>query len=408
MVRFIHAADLHLDSPFNGLQSMPEKYLKEVRESTFQAIAMLVENAIKRQVDFVLISGDIYDSDDRSIRAQAFFRKKMNMLQKHGIEVYLIHGNHDYVTEGAAHLKMPENVHIFGEKPESKTFQTSEGELVCLTGFSYHKKWITEKKIEDYPMRKQGADWHIGMLHGYFEGGSEQHAKYAPFTMQDLKRKGYDYWALGHIHKRQILSQHPLICYPGNTQGRNKKESGEKGFLLVELSEAEQKIEFIPTASIEWFNLRINACDVTEINDLFQMIENKMLFLRSMEVDLIVSLTLEMQQENYTSLSTKILNGELLAAFQHAAGEKPFVWVNEIRIETRKEGAYSSIANVFHSEWENAVADMRETNALSKILEDFFRNASSSDGLPIEEAEFREELVNNAIRLAESAIGEEN
>ena len=407
MVKFIHAADLHLDSPFNGLHAMPERFLKKVRHSTFDAMERLTEAAINRQVDFVVLSGDIYDYEDRSIKAQSFFRHQMEKLNACSIPVYLIHGNHDYITENAVQLNMPENVKIFDVTPETVVLQTKTGGKVFLTGFSYGQKWVKNRMIEKYPTRRPEADFHIGLLHGFFEGGTDQHAQYAPFTVGELKSKGYDYWALGHIHKRQCLSESPLIFYSGNIQGRNKKETGEKGFLLVELTDSGNQVEFIPASKIQWENISINASTVDTLDGVYQLVEKKIRILSALDTNLVVTFTVTLPSNIDENLLRKLLKGELLAAFQQEKDDSPFIWVNDIRYLMKDEEKRHSIASAFEEEWEQSLEEMKNEKVLSSVLEDFYRNASVSGVLPLQEDEYREEILQEAIRIIHSAVGGE-
>lgn len=151
MVKFIHAADLHLDSPFIGLKSLPEFIWNAIYLSTFSALTKIVDSAITNQVDFICLVGDIYDTDERSVKAQAYLRNEMERLNSMNIPVYLLHGNHDYIENTGLHLDMPQNVFLFNETVETKWLTTKEGEQIAITGFSYDKRWVLERKIVDYP-----------------------------------------------------------------------------------------------------------------------------------------------------------------------------------------------------------------------------------------------------------------
>ncbi len=268
-ISFIHAADLHLDSPMVGLKYLPANILSRVRESTFAALEKLTAAAIDRNVDFVVLAGDLYDGEDRSLRAQSRFRNEMKKLLQHNIPVFVIHGNHDHLNGSWVHLDMPENVHVFGSDLEMKRLQTKRGETIHLYGFSYLQRHVFDKRIEDY-QKIDPADFHIGILHGN-EGGSTDHDNYAPFTIKDLHEKQFDYWALGHIHKRTIVSENPPIIYPGNTQGRNKKELGVKGCYHVTLNETETKMEFVETSTVIWDEVTIDTAESDNFQEIFQL-----------------------------------------------------------------------------------------------------------------------------------------
>ncbi|WP_028393222.1 metallophosphoesterase family protein [Bacillus cihuensis] len=258
-VVFLHAADLHLDSPFTGLKSVPKAWTDEMRESPFKAFRNIIGTAIEQKVDFMLLSGDLFDGENRSLRTQVKFRREMERLKAAGIPVYIIHGNHDHLGGAWIHVDFPDNVHVFSEKTEMKLFQKSDGTLVHLYGFSYPKRHVTERMIDTYA-KIEGADYHIGLLHGNLEGVTT-HSPYAPFTLRDLTDKHFDYWALGHIHKREIISEQPLAIYPGNIQGRNRKENGEKGCYLIELNGSDWKQQFIRTSEVIWDTVTVTISE---------------------------------------------------------------------------------------------------------------------------------------------------
>ena len=265
MVKFIHAADLHLDSPFIGLKTLPDFIWNAIYLSTFSALTTIVDSAIQEKVDFICLVGDIYDNDERSVKAQAYLRNEMERLNKAEIPVYLLHGNHDYIENTGLHLEMPENVVVFTESVETKWYTTTEKDEVAISGFSYDKRWVLERKIKEYPEKHPRAKYHIGLLHGFSEGLESEHGNYAPFSLGELRSKRYDYWALGHIHKRQQLAENPPVIYPGNTQGRSSKESGEKGFELVTLTESGVSMEFRPTSTIQWKTIDLSIKEIKSL-----------------------------------------------------------------------------------------------------------------------------------------------
>lgn len=272
-ITFIHAADLHLDSPFKGLRKLPEELLKQIKDSTFESFQRLIDEAITREVDFVLFSGDLYDGENRNLRTQVKFRKEMKRLEQHGIQVYIIHGNHDHLGGKWISIEQPNNVHIFSGQSEVKEFKKDDS-TTYIYGYSYPTQHVNQSIVDKY-VKKEGADYHIGMLHGSAEGQSE-HSRYAPFTVDELVRKSFDYWALGHIHKRQDLASSPPIIYPGNIQGRHKKESGVKGCYYVKLQGKHAQLEFVPTSTIVWQSLEVPL----EENDTFDqlLMKCRMLF----------------------------------------------------------------------------------------------------------------------------------
>src|SRR5690625_1617152 len=201
-ISFIHAADLHLDSPFKGLTNLPDTILSQVRESTFLAFDNLVTTAINKQVDFVILVGDLFDNEVQSLKAQVYLKKAFEKLQFHGINVYLSYGNHDFINGNIHPMKYPENVFIFPNKQvTSFTFEKNNQKLASIYGFSYETRSVTTNKTSEYMISDESIPFHIAMLHGSVYGNKE-HYPYAPFQLTDLMDKPFNYWALGHIHKQ--------------------------------------------------------------------------------------------------------------------------------------------------------------------------------------------------------------
>ncbi len=225
---------------------------------------------------------------------------------------------------------MPENVHSFSQKIETKVLQTTRGEIVHLYGFSYPQRHVYERKIDEY-QKMEGADFHIGILHGN-EGGSHDHDNYAPFSVKDLQQKGFDYWALGHIHKRTILSENPPIIYPGNIQGRNKKETGPKGFYFVELTEEESKLEFIESSDIFWEEAVVDATAAESFHDVFLLCQSEINRLRKTKAGTFLSLTLQNVQLN-DYREKRSLNDELFELLlEDEKDEESFVQLVDLTI----------------------------------------------------------------------------
>ncbi|MFF2446269.1 exonuclease SbcCD subunit D [Neobacillus sp. NPDC058068] len=334
-ISFIHAADLHLDSPMVGLKHLPANIFTRVKESTFTALKKLTATAIEQQVDFVILAGDLFDGEDRSLRAQSRFRMEMLKLSEQEIPVYVVHGNHDHLNGSWVHLDMPENVHVFNSEVETKRLETKSGEIVHLSGFSYPTRHVFARKIDDYQMLA-GADFHIGILHGNESSGTE-HDNYAPFTIKDLQKKDFDYWALGHIHKRCILSENPPIIYPGNIQGRNKKETGSKGFYHVTLSDAETELDFIESSDIVWEEVTLDAASAKNFHDILQLCQSTIDKLRRDKTGVFLTLFIEnIQLDN--DLEKRSLDSELIELILDVEREEEsFVWLVGLNIKESQQ-----------------------------------------------------------------------
>ncbi|NIA05099.1 MAG: DNA repair exonuclease [Proteobacteria bacterium] len=233
MVRFIHTADIHLDSPLKGLEAHEDAPVDEIRGATRRAFDNLIELAVEEEVDFVLIAGDLYDGDWKDYNTGLFFVDRMGKLDRAGIRVFIILGNHDAASRITKTMPLPDNVTLLSSrKPQTVLL---DGLGVAIHGQSYPSRAVTENLVAQYPL-KDPDYFNIGLLHTALTG-RPGHEPYAPCTVDDLLAKGYDYWALGHIHRREAVSADPLIVFPGNIQGRHIRETGGKGATLVAIED---------------------------------------------------------------------------------------------------------------------------------------------------------------------------
>lgn len=232
-MKFIHAADIHLDSPLAGLAAYKDAPADLLRTVTRDAFTKLVDAAIEEAVDFMVIAGDLYDGSWKDYNTGHFFCREMGRLNKADIPVYLLFGNHDADSEMTKKLTLPPNVHQF-ESRKANTF-CIEKLKVALHGRSYKEAATVDNLAATYPAPIPG--WiNIGVLHTALEGYAA-HANYAPCSLAELSAKGYDYWALGHVHEHAILQKEPWVVFPGNLQGRHIRETGERGAMLVTADE---------------------------------------------------------------------------------------------------------------------------------------------------------------------------
>ncbi|MGF2615236.1 DNA repair exonuclease [Rossellomorea vietnamensis] len=349
-VTFIHTADLHLDSPFKGLKHLPEELFQRVQNSTFVSFERIVDHALRKKVDLFLISGDLYDEEDRSIRAQARLKKQFQRLCEAGIAVYIIHGNHDYLGNYWSHLEMPDNVKVFGADVEEFIHTTNGGSRVHLYGFSYDTRHVLERKAVDYPAVRNNGDIHIALLHGSEAGETSAHETYAPFTIKDLKEKNYHYWALGHIHVRQELSASPPIVYPGNIQGRHRKETGPKGCYTVTIDNEGSELEFIETQEILWEKTTISLKEETKLSQVFELCKSEMERFRK-NGNTFLEIEITDTEGLGADVLEKIKTGEILEAFQDGEEHQDaFVWVHSLRIKENTGIAYIEGQETFLNE----------------------------------------------------------
>lgn len=230
-MRFIHAADIHLDSPLRGLEAYPDAPLEEIRAATRRAFDNLIDLAIEEQVAFVLLCGDLYDGNWRDYNTGLYFAQRMGRLQQAGIRVFIVSGNHDAESHITRHLQLPDNVQVFSTR-KTQSLRIEEWGI-ALHGRGYAERAVSENLVASYPQGEAGW-FHIGLLHTALNG-RPGHEPYAPCTLDQLFSKGYDYWALGHVHQRELISESPWVVFPGNLQGRHIRERGAKGCTLVTL-----------------------------------------------------------------------------------------------------------------------------------------------------------------------------
>ena len=262
--RFLHVADIHLDSPLLNLTRYEDAPTDAFRGATRQALDNLVQLAIEEEVQFVLIAGDLYDGDCRDFNTPRWLRNRMEELKAAGARLFIIQGNHDAQSrmKRAFRLQLPDNVHLFTtNKPETVSIEELQ---VAVHGQGFATASVTEDLSADYPTSRRG--WlNIGLLHTNC-GAVEGHDNYAPSTIEGLLAKGYDYWALGHIHKRQLVHESdPWIVYPGNIQGRHINEEGQKGCTLVTVEDGRiSSVAHRELDVVRWMRCHVDASGCAE------------------------------------------------------------------------------------------------------------------------------------------------
>ena len=232
-MKFIHTADIHLDSPLYRLEAYEGAPVEEVRQASRRAFENLIDLAIEESVDFVLIAGDLFDGDWKDYNTGLYFIKQVRRLSDARIQVFIISGNHDAAGKMTRTLPYPDNVHVLSSRrPETRIIDHLN---VAVHGQGFPKVAVTDNLAIDYPDPIPGH-FNIGLLHTSLTG-REGHENYAPCSLDDLLNKGFDYWALGHVHQFEMVSQKPPIVFPGCIQGRHIRETGAKGCVLVTAEE---------------------------------------------------------------------------------------------------------------------------------------------------------------------------
>lgn len=274
-VTFIHTADIHLDTPFRGLTGIDTALARRLKQATHQAFHHIVDHCLAEPVDFLLIAGDTFDGEDRSLSAQLGFAKEINRLSQADIPVYMIFGNHDPGETWLTELPFPDNVHRFGTaQPETKTFSKDGKVLADIHGISFDGRSGGNNPAAHFQRKEPPAPFSIGLIHGTI-GPAGPHMPYGPFTTADIVEKGFDYWALGHIHNRRIIREaDPAIVYPGNPQGRDFGETGRKGCCRVTLETGRKpEITFLSSCTVRFETIPVDLTGLGTLDRISEKIE---------------------------------------------------------------------------------------------------------------------------------------
>ncbi len=263
-MRFIHAADLHIDSPLRGLDRYDGAPVARLRTATRSAFERLVDRAVAERVDFVLFVGDIYDCDWQDFHTGLFFREQLVRLGRAGIRVFIVQGNHDAQGVISKQLVLPQHVTVFSSR-SAQTIRLDDLS-VAIHGRSFPERAVDEDLVPSYPAPVAGY-FNIGLLHTSLTGRAG-HDTYAPTDLPTLINKGYDYWALGHVHARELLCERPRVLFPGNLQGRHAKETGAKGCELVTVEAGRVESEFLALDVVRWSQVAVPLDGIHRLDSL--------------------------------------------------------------------------------------------------------------------------------------------
>lgn len=341
-MRFLHAADIHLDSPLRGLSAYEGAPVELLRTATRAAFIRLIDTALDEEVDFLVIAGDLYDGDWKDFNTGIFFAREMGRLAKAGIPAFVLYGNHDADSEIAKQLTLPANVKTFSSR-KAETHRL-EDLKVALHGRSFREAATTENLAVEYPEPVPG--WlNIGVLHTALEGDAA-HASYAPCSVAQLAAKGYDYWALGHVHEHRVVSKDPLVVFPGNIQGRHARELGPRGAVLVTADESGINIERRIIDEVRWGHVRVDATPAKSLDDVVAATRREIEGAVAREAEgrlLAVRVSIVGRTAAHGALfglETQ-LRAEILA--QAAALGDEVAWVEKVRVETTPDTAAETL-----------------------------------------------------------------
>ena len=332
-MRFIHCADIHIDSPQRGLELYDGAPVEEMRQATRRAFTNVIDLAIARAADFVLIAGDIFDGDWPDFNTGLYFAAQLRRLAEADIRVFLTYGNHDAVSKLTKAVPLPKNVFSFpASRPATEVIESLG---VAIHGQSFASEAVTADLAAAYPGPLSGM-LNIGVLHTALSG-REGHQPYAPTTAERLTDKGYDYWALGHVHTREVVRENPWIVFPGNTQGRHARETGPKGCMVVEAEPGIgiRSVEFVPTDVARWHHISIDIADLTTEDDLHAAVQKEVRSAQSVAEDRTLALRLTLTGRgplhNTIVSNRESIRPQLSATIGEASSG--MAWLEKVRVK---------------------------------------------------------------------------
>ena len=414
--RFVHTADIHLDSPLRSLAMRDALLADKISTASRDSFSNIVSLCISENVDALLIAGDLYDGSQTSMKTARFLTSQLERLEKHGIRVFIILGNHDAESRLTRQLILPGNVHIFPASAGMESF--NHGDMkICIHGISFEGHHVSENLLYEFAPAVSGAI-NIGMLHTSL-GGSEGHDPYSPCTLNELMETGFNYWALGHIHKRSEHKGTTTVVMPGIPQGRDIGEEGRKSVTLVSIdnhgnvSTEEHETSIVEFARIEiaidgmedWESL-VGAIG-SHIDDARARSDNRQLVLR---LKLVGQTDLKWQVERDFDL--------LLNECIHAAERHDGVWIDKLEsgitlAEDHNEtvASDSTLSRLFHVSGDDLEISDDAHAYMDKFIKTLPAHVRNMFGTKEESGRIRQELMNEGVntviaRLQQSMAGD--
>lgn len=300
--RFVHAADIHLDSPLRSLALRDPDLADLIGNATRRALVRIIDLCLEEQVDALLIAGDLYDGDQTSMKTARFLAEQLRRLHEAGIQAFIIRGNHDALSRITKELVLPETVKVFGGRADAVAIDRAPGHFpVAIHGLSFAQPHAPDSLIGKYRPPVEGAV-NIGLMHTSL-AGAPGHDLYAPCSIKGLQATGFRYWALGHVHTRSMTDGACAIVMPGMPQGRDVNEAGVKSVTLVTIDDDRSfHVEERATSIAQFERVSVDATGITEWRDLIAA----------------VTRALEVERSSASS--------EHLVARLQVTGTTPFAW----------------------------------------------------------------------------------
>lgn len=332
-MRFLHCADIHLDSPLLGLERYAGAPVEEVRGATRRAFENLVKHALHQRVDFVVVAGDLYDGDWLDFNTGLFFARGMAQLGESGIAVYVLRGNHDAASRLTHALPLPKNVRLFSHS-QAETFLDEKLGL-AIHGQSFATAAVHEDLAAGYPQALRGFV-NIGVLHTSLTG-RPGHDPYGPTSEAVLRSKGYDYWALGHVHAREVVLKDPWVVYPGNLQGRHIREPGAKGCELVTIAEGRVTTASVALDVLRWKELIVEVDGAPDVDAVLERATGAMQAALAQADGRILAVRIRVQGASaghrVVAVRPEVLEAQLRNAAVEAASGR--AWVEKVRVQVK-------------------------------------------------------------------------
>ncbi|WP_433501097.1 metallophosphoesterase family protein [Sphaerimonospora sp. CA-214678] len=370
-MKLLHAADLHIDSPLRGLASYEGSPAEELRTASRRALENLVALATSESVDAVLFAGDVYDGDWPDYQTGLFFARQMSLLREAGIPAYLVYGNHDAQNRMTRRLRLPDNVHVLETEGPETIRDEDLGLAVHGQGFGHRD--VTDNLALAYPDPCAGL-FNVGLLHTALTG-REGHDTYAPCTVEHLAGKGYDYWALGHVHTREIVARDPWIVFPGNLQGRHARETGPKGCTIVTVDDLRvTSAEHRDLDVARWEHLEVDVAAAADADAAVDLVAERLRDLEHTGGERLRAVRVSLTGHSGAHLRLWREQQRLVNEIRALANDFGDVWVEKVRIATRPADAPAEGAA-------GLLADLRRTAAELRADEDAFRRLVSETAL---------------------------
>jgi len=373
-LKILHAADLHLDSPLLGLPLYEAAPVERIRSATRRAFENLVGYALEHQVDVVVIAGDLFDGDWRDYAPGLFFSAQMSRLRQAGVRVVWLRGNHDAASKIRRHLRLPDNV---AELATSHP-QTIELESLGLAihGQGFAKRDTTEDLAASYPRAIPGV-FNLALLHTALEG-RPGHDSYAPCTLNALRDKGYQYWALGHVHTREVLCEEPWVVFPGNLQGRFVRESGAKGATLIEVVAGRVvRVEALAFDVVRFGVCHVEASDCSNPDDILDVVRRSLNEWASGVEDRLLALRVVISGATRAHAALHRDEFRYVEEVRNAALDVPSgdIWIEDVRFQTQALGqpTLSEAQDGIVRELLSAAASLRQGDELKSEFDALFK-----------------------------------